>query len=113
MAGMERDLHTKLEWIAVDHWDTDNPHTHVVLRGKDDLGKDPVIARDYITEGMRHRASEVATLWLGPRTELDIQASLRRETSARSVGPASTGSCRAWSRTAPSTSPDPTPASNS
>ena len=31
MATMERDLGTKLEWIAVDHWDTDNPHTHVVL----------------------------------------------------------------------------------
>ena len=34
MVHMERDLGTKLEWVAVDHWDTDNPHTHVVLRGQ-------------------------------------------------------------------------------
>lgn len=44
MSAMEQDLGTKLEWIAVDHWDTENPHTHVVLRGKDDRGKDLIIA---------------------------------------------------------------------
>jgi len=33
---------------AVDHWDTDNPHTHVVLRGKDSDHKDLVIDREYI-----------------------------------------------------------------
>ncbi|VFS92079.1 relaxase [Pseudomonas aeruginosa] len=48
MARMEADLGTRLEWVAVDHWNTDNPHTHVVLRGKDDTGKDLIIARDYI-----------------------------------------------------------------
>lgn len=30
MTQMERDLGTRLEWVAVDHWDTDNPHTHIV-----------------------------------------------------------------------------------
>jgi type IV secretory pathway VirD2 relaxase len=64
MATMERDLATKLEWIAVDHWDTDNPHTHLVLRGKDDLGKDLIIARHYLTDGMRLRACELSTRWL-------------------------------------------------
>ena len=54
MARVERDLGTRLEWVAVDHWDTDNPHTHVVLRGKDNGGKDLIIARSYITHGMRH-----------------------------------------------------------
>src|SRR5574340_649907 len=79
MARMEADLGTRLEWVAVDHWNTDNPHTHVVLRGKDDTGKDLIISRDYIAQGMRERASELATEWLGPRTELEIQQSLRRE----------------------------------
>ncbi|SEJ49536.1 Type IV secretory pathway, VirD2 components (relaxase) [Variovorax sp. OK212] len=79
MARMEGDLGTRLEWVAVDHWNTDNPHTHVVLRGKDDIGKDLIIARDYIGEGMRHRASELATEWLGPRTELEIQRAMLRE----------------------------------
>ncbi len=79
MSRMEADLGTRLDWVAVDHWNTDNPHTHIVLRGKDDTGKDLVIARDYIAEGMRNRAAELATEWLGPRTELEIQQSLQRE----------------------------------
>ncbi|RQQ57190.1 relaxase/mobilization nuclease and DUF3363 domain-containing protein [Burkholderia stagnalis] len=79
MARMETDLGTRLDWVAVDHWNTDNPHTHVVLRGKDDTGKDLIISRDYIAEGMRHRATELATEWLGPRTELEIQRAMQRE----------------------------------
>ncbi|HEJ2163776.1 TPA: relaxase/mobilization nuclease domain-containing protein, partial [Pseudomonas aeruginosa] len=79
MARMEADLGTPLEWVAVDHWNTDNPHTHVVLRGKDDTGKDLIISRDYIAEGMRRRASELATEWLGPRTELEMQRAMQRE----------------------------------
>ncbi|HBP0140248.1 TPA: relaxase/mobilization nuclease and DUF3363 domain-containing protein [Pseudomonas aeruginosa] len=79
MSRMEADLGTLLDWVAVDHWNTDNPHTHIVLRGKDDTGKDLVIARDYIAEGMRNRAAELATEWLGPRSELEIQQSLKRE----------------------------------
>ena len=79
MARMEADLGTRLDWVAVDHWNTDNPHTHVVLRGKDDTGKDLIISRDYIAEGMRHRAAELATEWLGPRTELEIQRTMERE----------------------------------
>lgn len=79
MARMEADLGTRFEWVAVDHWNTDNPHTHVVLRGKDDTGKDLIISRDYIAEGMRHRAAELATEWLGPRTELEIQRTMQRE----------------------------------
>ncbi len=79
MSRMEADLGTNLEWVAVNHWNTDNPHTHVVLRGKDDTGKDLIISRDYIAQGMRERAAELATEWLGPRTELEIQQSLRRE----------------------------------
>ena len=79
MSRMESDLGTSLDWVAVNHWNTDNPHTHVVLRGKDDRGKDLIISRDYIALGMRERASVLATEWLGPRTELEIQQSLRRE----------------------------------
>lgn len=79
MSQMERDLGTRLEWVACDHWDTDNPHTHIVLRGVDETGRDLVIARDYIAHGMRARVAELATEWLGPRTDLEIRASLKRE----------------------------------
>ncbi|MFC3655274.1 DUF3363 domain-containing protein [Xanthomonas hyacinthi] len=79
MDRMEADLGTRLDWVAVNHWNTDNPHTHVVLRGKDDTGKDLIISQQYITQGMRERAAELATEWLGPRSELDIQRTLSRE----------------------------------
>ncbi|TAM59222.1 MAG: DUF3363 domain-containing protein [Rhodanobacter sp.] len=79
MRRMEADLGTNLDWVAVNHWNTDNPHTHVVLRGKDDTGKDLIISRDYIAQGMRERASELTTEWLGPRTGLEIQQGLQRE----------------------------------
>ncbi|WP_281687362.1 relaxase/mobilization nuclease domain-containing protein [Pseudomonas citronellolis] len=76
---MEADLGTRLDWVAVDHWNTDNPHTHLIVRGCDDTGKDLIIAGDYIAHGFRHRAAELATEWLGPRTELEIQQTLGRE----------------------------------
>lgn len=79
MRRMERDLDTRLDWVAVDHWDTDNPHAHVVLRGKEQSGENLVIGREYISHGMRIRAGEIATEWLGLRTELEIQASLQRD----------------------------------
>ncbi|MFG9472250.1 relaxase/mobilization nuclease domain-containing protein [Pseudomonas aeruginosa] len=76
---MEADLGTRLDWVAVDHWNTDNPHTHLIVRGHDGTGKDLIIAGDYIAHGFRHRAAELATEWLGPRTELEIQQTLGRE----------------------------------
>lgn len=79
MQRMEADLGTQLDWVAVDHWNTDNPHTHIVLRGKDDQSKDLIISRDYIADGMRRRACELSTDWLGPRTELEIQRGMQRE----------------------------------
>lgn len=72
MGAAERDLGTKLDWVAVNHHDTDHPHVHVVLRGKVDDGKDLVIARNYITHGFRKRSEELATLELGPRRDIDI-----------------------------------------
>lgn len=82
IARMEADLGTRLDWVAVDHHDTGNPHSHVVLRGVDQTGADLVIARDYIAHGMRMRASELATEWLGPRTEREIAQTLDRDAVA-------------------------------
>jgi type IV secretory pathway VirD2 relaxase len=82
MARMEEDLGTKLDWVAADHRDTAHPHTHIILRGKDDRGENLVIAPSYIQRGMRERLAELVTLDLGPRTELDVQRALRRDVSA-------------------------------
>ncbi len=53
---MEADLATRLDWIAVDHWNTDNPHVHLLVRGVDETGADLVISRDYISRGLRSRS---------------------------------------------------------
>jgi len=79
MQTVEKDLDTRLEWVAVDHFNTEHPHTHIVLRGKDELDKDLVIARDYIAYGMRRRASEILTLELGPQTTREITEKFRRQ----------------------------------
>lgn len=79
---MEKDLDTRLDWVAVDHWNTEHPHVHLIVRGARDDGQDLVISRDYIKEGMRDRARDLITQELGPRTDLDIQRSLERQVGA-------------------------------
>lgn len=82
MAQVEKDLATKLEWVGVDHWNTDNPHVHVIVRGRADDGQDLVIDRDYIRSGLRDRAQDLVTQELGPRTDLDISRSLEGQIDA-------------------------------
>jgi type IV secretory pathway VirD2 relaxase len=82
MRQMEKDLGSELDWVGVDHWNTDNPHVHIILRGKTYDGQDLVISRDYIKEGMRARAQDLVTLELGPRTDLDIRNQLERQVEA-------------------------------
>ncbi len=79
MQDVERDLGTKLDWVAVDHWNTDNPHIHVLIRGRAEDGEDLVISRDYISRGFRDRAAERVTLELGPRSEREIRTTLEQE----------------------------------
>jgi type IV secretory pathway VirD2 relaxase len=79
MTQMEEDLGTKFDWVAVDHFNTGHPHTHIMLRGVDDRGQNLIIAREYIAHGMRERAAALVTLDLGPRTDLEIEERLRRD----------------------------------
>jgi type IV secretory pathway VirD2 relaxase len=79
MTQMETDLGTKLDWVAVDHFNTGHPHTHIAVRGRDDQGKDLVIARSYLSDGLRERAEALVTLDLGPRSDLEIVAARQSE----------------------------------
>ena len=79
---MEKDLGTKLDWVGADHWNTEHPHVHLIVRGVRDDGQDLVISRDYIKEGMRDRARDLLTQELGPRTDLDIRRALERQIEA-------------------------------
>jgi type IV secretory pathway VirD2 relaxase len=82
IADAERDLDTRLDWVAEDHWNTDNPHVHVLVRGRAEDGRDLVISRDDISRGFRARAEERVTLELGPCSEQEIRSALKKEVEA-------------------------------
>lgn len=82
MRRAELALGTRLTWIAVDHWDTDNPHTHIILRGRHEDGRDLVIPREYVSHGFRSAAQDIATERLGPRGRDDARRALEREARA-------------------------------
>ena len=71
-----------LNWIAVCHFDTDQPHAHVLVRGRRGDDRDLVIPRDYIAYGFRARAQEVAQERLGDLSRQDAERRVWRETEA-------------------------------
>ncbi len=79
VAQMEHDLDVRLDWVAVDHFNTGHPHSHLVIRGRDRDGRELVMARDYIAYGIRARAQALVTLELGPETEIERMRKLTKE----------------------------------
>lgn len=71
MSEMKKDLGTKLEWVAADHYDTGQPHTHIVVRGKREDGTDLVMSKDYVSRGIRMRAQELVEIELGPVPQIE------------------------------------------
>ena len=69
---VEKDTGRRLEWAAVNHHNTDNPHVHVVVRGLDRDGDEVRIDGRYIAQGMRWRAQEIVTRELGRRPEIEL-----------------------------------------
>lgn len=79
MARAGAAIGTNLQWIAVDHHDTDNPHTHIIVRGRRANGQDLVLPKDFVKHGFREIARDAATDWLGPRSRADERLALDRE----------------------------------
>lgn len=81
-----RDLATdvrepKLDWVAVSHFDTGHPHTHVLIRGRRANGKDLVIPRKVLTQGIRHRAEDRAQELLGDQSRGEAERGLFARTA--------------------------------
>jgi type IV secretory pathway VirD2 relaxase len=81
MERMGKDLGTDLEWVAVEHHNTEHPHVHVVVRGLRTDGTSLRMSREYIQQGIRSAAEHLCTRQLGFRTELDAAEAERREIS--------------------------------
>ncbi len=71
-----------LKWVATCHYDTDQPHAHVLVRGRRGDGRDLVIPRDYMGYGFRARAQEVAQERLGDLSRVEAETRIWRETQA-------------------------------
>lgn len=82
MQRVEQDVGTQIEWMAINHHNTDNPHAHVLVRGKDQRGQELFIRSEYLAHGFRGRASEAATELLGERTEKEIERGKEKEVTA-------------------------------
>lgn len=72
----------ELSWIGTCHFDTDQPHAHVLVRGRRADGRDLVIPRDYIGYGFRARAQEAAQARLGDLSRAEAERRVWRETEA-------------------------------
>ncbi|WP_298916462.1 DUF3363 domain-containing protein [uncultured Algimonas sp.] len=85
VSAMEVELGTKLEWIAADHYNTSNPHTHLVVRGVRDDGSDLVIPRRYLARGIRRQAERLVEQELGPVTQIERRVRLAKTVDADRV----------------------------
>jgi TonB-dependent Receptor Plug Domain len=58
---------------------SDNPHTHIVLRGNHVDGRDLILPKEFVQHGFRNAARDAATARLGERTRSDEREALERE----------------------------------
>ena len=73
----------KIEWAAIDHYNTGHPHVHLLIRGYQGLQISP----EMIRKGMRDLASEIATERLGYRSPAELQRSREKQVDARKLTP--------------------------
>jgi hypothetical protein len=83
--AMEKDQGVKLEWCAIVHTNTDHPHVHICVRGRDTEGRTLVIEDEYIKRGIRQASREIATRELGFQRANDIIESRERSIKAMRV----------------------------
>jgi hypothetical protein len=79
MSRMEKDLGTRLDWVAVPHFNTEHPHVHVALRGIKADGSPLDLEREYIRNGIRSIAEDLCTRQIGHRNQEDAMVAERRE----------------------------------
>ena len=79
---VEKDLKAKIDWVAGNHYDTNDPHVHVLIKGMDGNGNPLLMKRDYISNGLRSRASQVVNKKLGLKSYEEVVDSLNLKVSS-------------------------------
>ncbi len=68
-------------WRAAIHKDTEHPHTHIVINGRDGNGKEIFFNKETVIL-MRSMCMNAATMMVGERTKEEIELSKKNEVSA-------------------------------
>ena len=77
MADLAADLKEPgLDWIAINHFDTDQPHAHVLIRGRRASGQTLVMPRQTISHAIRERAEARAQELLGDQSREQAERGL-------------------------------------
>jgi hypothetical protein len=72
MKKLELETGKKLYWVAADHHNTAHHHTHILINGVDQNGRDVFIPRDLIKTLMRESARDICTSLVGSRSRADM-----------------------------------------
>jgi type IV secretory pathway VirD2 relaxase len=72
MHEVEQDLGVRPEWAAIDHYNTNQPHLHLLIRGRDLDGQVLRLDGGYLWGGLRNKARSLVTQRLGMRSTLEI-----------------------------------------
>lgn len=84
LAEMEREMGTKLQWVAIDHHNTAHPHVHVAIQGVDDRGRSLRFDRHDLVR-FRELSQQLATRELGLRMEHEALLARERAIEAQHV----------------------------
>jgi len=79
MHEVNKERSADLQWFATVHYNTANPHSHIVIRGIDARRQEVKLDRTFISLEARQIASKLATMELGYRKQNDINAQVSRE----------------------------------
>ena len=85
MKRIEKDLGTKLQWVAIEHYNTLHFHVHLDIRGIRDDGQELRLDKEYIKTSFRDRSQQILTEKLGLRTYQDMLESRQKVINARHI----------------------------
>jgi hypothetical protein len=72
----------RLAWVGICHFDTDQPHAHVMIRGRRADGRTLVMPRRVISHTIRERAEARAQMLLGDQSRDEAERGLFARTKA-------------------------------
>lgn len=75
---MEQVTGYKFIWVGAVHTNTNHPHAHLLINGKDENGKTVEMNNIFLTRTIREMARQICTQMIGQRTNHEIEASMQK-----------------------------------